>query len=90
MLRIGCESIVSISAINSTTRDVIELPRKIKDDIANNIKLGVYENGIFEAYLGVEGITFIDIAFVNGIPFNGNYKQRNEFLQKNLKKQSQC
>lgn len=81
MIRIGCESVTSISAICCVTGKEITVKEHIQNSIKESLVLGSFENGIFEALLGAENITLIDAAFVNGVPINRNYNRRNSYLK---------
>lgn len=85
MIRIGCESIVTVDAICCSTRQPVTIPESIKTGICQSVKLGKFENGIFEALLGKNKVCFIDAAFVNGVSIKGGFTKRNSFLKSIIK-----
>jgi len=84
-IKIGCESIVSVQAIDTQNND-LNLPESIHESLVRCIRPGVIESAIIEGYFDGENLTLTDIACANGLQLSRTYQERHELMSKLFKK----
>lgn len=79
-IKIGCESIVSVRAMN-TNNEEFDLPQNLKNSLIKCINPGVFESTILEGYFDGQTLTLTDMACANGLKLTRSYQDRHALLK---------